>query len=139
MTDTLLLTIGTILGAIVSGGVSYAVAKTNAKATQTTATLPPYEQLAKRVSDLERADEDKGRIIDQLKGRLTMVITDRDSLVAYVKDWARWAMAGAAPPPPAMPTHLRDLFDPDEWEATEVTMRRVEPRHEMTTEIIEED
>lgn len=130
MNDTLILAIGAFLGAIVSGGVSIAVAKTNKSATTETATLPPYEALAQRVSILEteatrnreqskREADENARQILMLKGHMVEIGEDRDQLVEYITEWFRWYHAGRMPPPPPVPMHLRDQLV---WEEPSITV-----------------
>lgn len=119
MNDAAWIAIGGVLGSLIGGIVSYLVSRTNARATTKTATLPPYEALAKRVSDLEteatrnreqskrEADENAKQIL-MLKGRMVEIGEDRDQLVEYITEWFRWYHAGRLPPPPPVPLHLRD-------------------------------
>lgn len=113
--------VGTVAGIIISSLVALAIAKTNTRATNQSAITAPYDKLAQRVTDLETADETKSREIGRLRDHLTVVISDRDALVAYVKQLWEWTARGAKPPPPPVPSHLRDLLDPDDWEVAHIT------------------
>lgn len=121
MPDALLTMLGGVLVAGVSGFAMVWVSRMNTRGASKAATIPPYEKLAERVSKLEDSDEEKSQIIGTLKNHLAVVIHDRDSLVAYVKQWSSWFTGGAQPPPPPVPSHLRDLLDPEAWEVAHVT------------------
>lgn len=130
MDSTLFTVLGGVVMALITGVVTWAVARTNAKSTEHNVTTPPYEKLAQRVTNLEDSDWKKGEklqeqdeVISILRRHLAVVVSDRDSLVAYVRQWNAWFMAGAQPPPPPVPTHLRDLLDPDAWDVARITER----------------
>lgn len=57
---------------------------------------PYIEVLAKRVTDLERADQDKGKRLYKLERRFRIV---SEALATQ----HRWQLAGAKPPPPPIP------------------------------------
>ena len=111
MNSTVLTVIGGIVSAAITGWVMLAVASRNATSTQRNAITAPYGELARRVTDLEKSDEEKARHLAHLRDRLEIVIRDRDALVAYVKQLGAWIAAGAKPPAPPVPTHLHDLLD----------------------------
>lgn len=118
-----LVVVGGIIGIVLTSITGIMVAKTNANATKESATIPPYDKLADRLSKLEEKDEEKDEIIERLKDRMIILINDRDSLVAYLRQLWTWASSGAPPPPPPVPAHLRDIFDPDEWDVARITQR----------------
>ena len=121
MPDSLLQLLGGVLVAAVTGLSMVLVSRMNTRGASRTATIAPYDKLAERVSRLEDSDEEKAQIIATLKNHLAVVISDRDSLVAYVKQWSSWFAAGGHPPPPPVPSHLRDLLDPGDWEVAHIT------------------
>jgi hypothetical protein len=128
MESTLLTVFGAVVVALITGIVTWAVARTNAQSSERNVTIPPYGALADRVTKLEVSDakksdklQEQDQVISILRNRLTVVISDRDSLVAYVRQWNAWFMSGATPPPPPVPTHLRDLLDPDSWDVARIT------------------
>ena len=121
MPDALLTLLGGVLVAAVTGLSMVLVSRVNTRGASRTATIAPYDKLADRVTRLEDSDEEKARIIDTLKSHLAVVIHDRDSLVAYVKQWSTWFASGGHPPPPPVPSHLRDLLDPGDWEVAHIT------------------
>lgn len=123
MTDPWIAVLGTIVVASLSGLVAVVVARLNGKNAEEVATTAPYDSLVRRLEKVESKSDEQGRVIEMLRDRLQIVIHDRDSLVAYVKQWGAWFSAGAHPPPPVAPPHLRDLLDPDEWEVAHVTER----------------
>jgi hypothetical protein len=123
MTVTALTIIGGIVTAVVTGSLGFAVARLNADTTRASAITAPYGELAKRVGDLERADEEKSRVLARLRDHLEVVIRDRDALVAYVKALSTWVAAGALPPAPPIPTHLHDLLDPAAFDIAHITER----------------
>ena len=114
--DTLLGVVGAVVVAVVTGWVSYRVARQNRDASEASTRAAPYEVLARRVSDLESADETKGAAIGALRRQMATVIEDRDQLVDYVRQWWQWWQAGAPPPPPPVPTHLWDVIPPTVWQ-----------------------
>lgn len=121
MPDALLTVLGGVVVAAISALSMVLVSRMNTRGATATATTPPYDSLVKRLEKVETKSDEQDRIIEMLRDRLQIVITDRDSLVAYVKQWAQWAQYGAQPPPPAVPSHLRDLLDPDAWDVAHVT------------------
>ena len=56
----------------------------------------PYEALSRRVTELETADDVKGRRISRLERRFRIIA---DALAVQ----HRWQLAGAKPPPPTIP------------------------------------
>jgi hypothetical protein len=121
MPDTLLTLLGSVLVASVTGLSMVLVSRVNTRGASKTATVAPYDKLADRVSKLEDSDQRKSEKITTLQNHLAVVISDRDSLVAYVKQWSSWFTGGAHPPPPPVPSHLRDLLDPADWEVAHIT------------------
>ena len=135
MPDALLTMLGGVLVAGISGLAMVWVSRMNTRGASKAATIPPYDKLAQRLTDLEAKDEkrdvemarlkaqdeDKGRKLATLQDNLAVVVYDRDSLVAYVKQWSTWFASGGHPPPPPVPSHLRDLLDPGDWEVAHIT------------------
>lgn len=103
---------GVALTAIVAALGGYLIKRLDSK---TAKTLTPYEALAKRVTDLEAADESKGKQIGALRVQLDVVTEDRDGVVAYLKTLWRWVVEGAKPPPPPIPDHLHDVLPPSDY------------------------
>jgi hypothetical protein len=96
--------------------------------TRTGSRLSHYDQLAKRVLDLENqhdgyrgqiTDLEKKDLLNQtkiagLERKVGAVISDRDDVVGFLVVWREWAGRGMPPPPPPIPSHLRDVI-PD-WD-----------------------
>ena len=70
----------------------------------------PYDALADRVMHLEEQHDGYRTKITSLERRLGAVIDDRDALVAYIARLREWVSAGAKPPAPQVPQHLRDVI-----------------------------
>lgn len=119
--STLATVIGGIVVAFVGGMFSLAIAKLTNRTNATIPTVAPYEALARRVGDLEKADEEKGRVIGTLRGHLQVVINDRDTVVSYVRSLVIWFQGGQKPPAPTMPTILAQHLDPGSFDVARVT------------------
>ena len=118
MNDAAWIAIGGVLGSLIGAFFSFLVSRTNARASTKTATLPPYEALARRVGDLEteatrnreqskREVDEMGKQILMLKGRMVEMSEDNEQMRDYITEWFRWYHAGRNPPPPPVPVHLR--------------------------------
>lgn len=119
MKETLLPILVSAIVSLALGWLGYKQA-TKAKRIETTAS--PYDALARRIVELEKADEDKAKRIERLEqGRaddrrtIRVLKDDRDALVAYLSVLRGDILAGRRPSP--IPTHLRDLV-PWQWDAT---------------------
>ena len=119
MKETLLPILVSAIVSLTLGWLGYRQA-TKAKRIETTAS--PYDALARRVVELEKADEDKAKRIERLEqGRaddrrtIRVLKDDRDALVAYLSVLRGDILAGRRPSP--IPTHLRDLV-PWQWDPT---------------------
>ena len=119
MKETLLPILVSAIVSLTLGWLGYRQA-TKAKRIETTAS--PYDALARRVVELEKADEDKAKRIERLEqGRaddrrtIRVLKDDRDALVAYLSVLRGDILAGRRPSP--IPHHLRDLV-PWQWDAT---------------------
>ena len=122
MKETLLPILVSAIVSLTLGWLGYRQA-TKAKRIETTAS--PYDALARRVVELEKADEDKAKRIERLEqGRaddrrtIRVLKDDRDALVAYLSVLRGDILAGRRPSP--IPTHLRDLV-PWQWDPTSGT------------------
>ena len=56
------------------------------------------------------------------------MIADRDEVVEWVINWRHWFLAGAKPPPPPVPRHLRDVLP--EWAADDLDRSTDHPVHQ---------
>lgn len=119
MKETLLPILVSAIVSLALGWLGYRQA-TKAKRIETTAS--PYDALAKRVVELEKADVDKAKRIELLEqGRaddrrtIRTLMDDRGALVEYLGRLRDDLAAGRRPSP--IPTHLRDLV-PWQWDAT---------------------
>ena len=109
---------------IIAGGAGMVwVARINARSNSRTATTPPYDKLAARVSELEDRDEEHSKVSSMLRTQLDVVIRDRDALVRYVTELSAWFHGGQKPPAPTMPVTLQDHLAPDAFEHARITSR----------------
>jgi hypothetical protein len=83
------------------------------------------ELLTKRVAELEHERATDRTKISSLERQVSAVINDRDAVVDWVTHWRGWFLAGAKPPPPPVPMHLRDVLP--EWAADD---------HDRTTDTV---
>lgn len=118
MKETLLPILVSAVVSLALGWLGYRQA-TKAKRIETTAS--PYDALAKRVVELEKADEDKAKRIERLeqgraddKRTIRTLMDDRGALIQYLTQ-LRDDITGGRPPRP-VPAHLRDLVSWD-WES----------------------
>ena len=88
------------------------------------ATTSPYSELARRVVELERADEEKSKRIDRLEVMLTdekrtnrVLSDDLAAVVHYLTQLRDDLRAGRSPSP--IPTSLRDVI-PWQWDSETV-------------------
>jgi uncharacterized coiled-coil protein SlyX len=84
------------------------------------ATASPYSELARRVVELEKADEEKAKRIDRLEAMLTdekrtnrVLSDDLAAVVRYLTQLRDDLRAGRSPSP--IPTSLRDVI-PWQWD-----------------------
>ena len=75
-------------------------------------------ELVKRVEVLEEEREANRTEISSLRRQIDAMMTDRDEVVEWVIKWRGWFLAGANPPPPPVPRHLRDAVP--EWVADDL-------------------
>lgn len=92
-------------------------------------------ELSARVVRLEQKDGEARSLIEELQvskssleRRLTAIINDRDDVVGYLVTFREWVALGSPPPPPRVPTHLRNVipdWTPDDDDrSTDVVVRR---------------
>lgn len=82
-----------LVGVALGGIATY---RSSVRAKEIEAEATPYEALARRLTELETADQSKGRRISRLERRFRIVA---DALA----EQHRWQLEGANPPPPRIP------------------------------------
>ena len=107
----------TWLGAVVALGVALMGVIGGWITARRNATASPYEAVVARAVALEKSDAEKAEMILALRkaaedDRRTIraLIDDRDELVRYLGILRDGINAGAVPPAPPVPTHLRDVL-----------------------------
>jgi hypothetical protein len=116
MTETTLGVVGACIVGLITGLVSYLVARQNGRASDVSGRTAPYDSLARRVSELETADEAKSRVLGELRQQMADVVEDRNQMAEYIGAWWLWWHEGAPPPPPPVPATLWDVIPPTVWQ-----------------------
>lgn len=110
-----------LLAPVVSLAIAWLGYRQATRAKHIDATASPYSELAHRVVELEKADEEKAKRIDRLeqgraddKRTIRTLMDDRGALIQYLTQLHDDITTGRPPRP--VPAHLRDLVSWD-WES----------------------
>ncbi len=116
-----------LLTPVVSLAIAWLGYRQATRAKQADATASPYGELAHRVVELEKADEEKAKRIDRLEAMLTdekrtnrVLSDDLAAVVHYLTQLRDDHAAGRSPSP--IPTSLRDVI-PWQWDSDTIPPR----------------